>query len=125
MAMAQTGHTRITNGTAQLNQLGSDIDGEAQHLSGMAFLQRWQRPSIGASPTMAMAQIRAGAHLQMERLQLNQLGSDIDGESANDNSGYSPAMAASLPSVPQQRWQWPGITIRAPTNGRLQLEPTR
>ena len=88
------GHTRIYhwNGT-DWNQLGSDIDGEAcrriaagQTSHSPATAPPW--PSVPTRMTpIAAASATTHTDLSVGWQRLTQIGSDIDGEAAGDNSG--------------------------------------
>ena len=83
------------NGVAQ--QLGSDIDGEAAgDYSGtsVSMNSSGDRVAIGAYQNDAGSNSNRG-HVRIYEYasgSWSQLGSDIDGEAANDNSGYSVSM---------------------------------
>ena len=113
MAMAQIRAIRAsTNGTAPAwNQLGSDIDGEAASDSSSLSVSLSSDGTIVAIG--AQSNDGNGSNSGHTRIyqwdsassSWNQLGSDIDGEAANDYSGvsaFSPAMAAPSPLVPTQ-----------------------
>ena len=96
-----SGHTRIyeySNGT--WTQLGQDIDGEAtedQSGSSVSMNAAGDRIAIGATENDGSG-FNSG-HTRIYEYDVNaqawvQLGSDIDGESAYDQSGYSVSMNA-------------------------------
>ena len=93
---SQSNNTATLNGVAQ--QLGSDIDGEAgsDYLAFRLMNSAGDRIAIGAyyndagsTPTgvMRIYEYSSGSW--------SQLGSDIDGEAANDISGFSVSMNSS------------------------------
>ena len=93
---SQSNNTATLNGIAQ--QLGSDINGEsANDLSGrsISFNSAGDRIAIGAYANDGngtdAGQVRVYA---LSSGSWSQLGGDIDGEAANDRSGYSVSMNA-------------------------------
>ena len=93
---SQSNNTATLNGIAQ--QLGSDINGEsANDISGrsISFNSAGDRIAIGAYANDGngtdAGQVRVYA---LSSGSWSQLGSDIDGEAANDRSGYSVSMNA-------------------------------
>ena len=88
---SQSNNTATLNGLAQ--QLGSDIDGEAANdYSGwsVAMNDNGDRIAIGANFNDGNG--TSSGHVRVYEYSNNswaQLGSDIDGEAAGDNSGYS------------------------------------
>ena len=102
---SQSNNTATLNGIAQ--QLGSDINGEsANDISGrsISFNSAGDRIAIGAygndgNGTDA-GQVRVYA---LSSGSWSQLGGDIDGEAANDRSGYSVSMNAAGDRVGDRR----------------------
>ena len=101
---SNTGHVRIyelTNG--DWSQLGSDINGEAAG-DGSGFSVSLSadgtRVAIGAvwnDPTINGATANDAGHVRIYELTSGdwvQMGSDIDGEAADDNLGYSVSLSA-------------------------------
>ena len=92
---SQSNNTATLNGVAQ--QLGSDIDGEAgSDYSGISVSMNsaGDRVAIGAYQNDAGSNINRG-HVRIYEYasgSWSQLGSDIDGEAANDGSGLSVSM---------------------------------
>ena len=107
----RSGHTRIYKWDgSSWNQRGSDIDGEAaRDYSGYSnsLSSDGSLVAIGAYKNDGNGSDSGHTRIyKWDGSSWNQLGSDIDGEAAGDNSGCrvfpSPAMAASLPSVPSK-----------------------
>jgi hypothetical protein len=95
---SDAGHVRIyefSGGT--WSQLGSDIDGEAANdISGLSVSLSSDGTRVAIGSTSNDAGSDAG-HVRIYELSggtWTQLGSDIDGEAANDNSGYSVSLSS-------------------------------
>ena len=94
---SQSNNTATLNGIAQ--QLGSDIDGEAesdQFGFSVSMNSSGDRVAIGAYENDGSGS--AAGHVRIYEYSSgswSQLGSDIDGEAAGDRSGYSVSMNSS------------------------------
>jgi hypothetical protein len=95
------GHVRIYkwNGTSW-NQLGLDIDGEAESdFSGWSVSLSADGTTVAIGATNNDGNVNNSGHVRIYKwnqnlLSWNQLGLDIDGEAANDNSGSSVSLSA-------------------------------
>jgi hypothetical protein len=104
---SDSGHVRIfdytPSGTSSWTQVGGDIDGEAaDDTSGFAvsLSSDGSRVAIGA-PSNDGANGANSGHVRVFKYQVisgtttwTQVGTDIDGEAANDNSGYSVSLSS-------------------------------
>ena len=95
----RSGHVRLYQWDGSTwNQLGSDIDGEAASDysgSSVALSSDGLIVAIGAERNDGNGDYSGHVRLyQWNGSSWNQLGSDIDGEAANDNSGYSVALSS-------------------------------
>ena len=86
-----SGHVRVYEYSGgSWSQLGSDIDGEAvSDQSGISVSMNsdGDRVAIGADIMMVLVLTAGHVRCSLEWKQWTQLGRDIDGEAAGDNSG--------------------------------------
>ena len=98
LAVAPIGANQSASAETIISQLGSDIDGEAVNdYSGysVSLSSDGTRVAIGAYSNDGNG--NSSGHVRIYELSggtWSQLGSDIDGEAANDNSGYSVSLSS-------------------------------
>ena len=98
LAVAPIGANQSASAETIISQLGSDIDGEAVNdYSGysVSLSSDGTRVAIGAYGNDGNG--NSSGHVRIYELSggtWSQLGSDIDGEAANDNSGYSVSLSS-------------------------------
>jgi hypothetical protein len=96
---SNSGHVRIYNwNDPSWNQLGSDIDSEAaSDNSGLSVSLSSDGTTVAIGANYNNGNGTDSGHVRIYKWNdpsWNQLGSDIDGEAANDNSGYSVSLSA-------------------------------
>ena len=108
-AKEKTGITNVTESAYTISQLGNDIDGEAaDDRSGRAvsISADGTRIAIGAYANDGANGVDSG-HVRVyewNNVSWTQVGSDIDGEAAGDQSGYSVSMSSDGSRVAIGAW---------------------
>ena len=110
-AKEETGTTNVTESTYTISQLGDDIDGEAaddRSGRGVSISADGTRIAIGAYANDGANGVDSG-HVRVYEWNSatpawEQVGSDIDGEAAGDQSGYSVSMSSDGSRVAIGAW---------------------